>query len=325
MNILLISPAERGARSGNRTTALRWSQLLRNLGHRVNTATSYKDEGVDLLIALHAWRSRAAIARYHALFPDRPLLVALTGTDINDYIKRDPEPTMNSLRAATALVCFHDLVRDVTPAPFRHKLRVIYQSAQPLPLARKQSRRYFEVCVIGHLRAVKDPLRTALAVRDLPPGSKIRVSHLGKALDPQLRKTATKEMQTNPRFHWLGEVPGWRVRRELSRTRLMVISSLTEGGANVISEAIVAGVPVIASAIAGNIGLLGRDYAGYYPAGDTQALRTLLLQAENSPKFLARLERQCAARRHLFTREGEREIWLELIKQLHMRSEGCRW
>ncbi|MBF8270770.1 MAG: Glycos transf 1 protein [Gammaproteobacteria bacterium] len=314
MNILQITPAERGSKSGNRTTARRWAQLLRNLGHRVTTATSYNDEAADLLIALHAWRSRAAIARYHALFPDRPLIVALTGTDINDYIKRDPEPTLNSLKVATALVCFHDLVRDITPVPFRHKLHVIYQSAQPL--VRKPARRHFDVCVIGHLREVKDPLRTAHAVRDLPPTSKIRVNQLGKALDPKLRKAATAEMPTNPSYRWLGEVPGWRVRRELSRTRLMVISSLAEGGANVISEAVVAGVPVIASAIAGNIGLLGRDYAGYYPAGDTQSLRALLLQAENSPAFLTKLERQCAARRHLFTREAEQASWRKLIKQL---------
>ena len=317
MNILQITPAEGSSKSGNRTTAQRWAQLLRDLGHQVTTQTVYRDESADLLIALHAWRNRAAITRFHALFPDRPLIVALTGTDINAYIHSDPEPTINSLRAATALVCFHDLVRDITPVPFRHKLHVIYQSAQPLALARKPARRYFDVCVIGHLRAVKDPLRTALAVRDLPPTSKIRVSQLGKALDPPLHKTATTEMKTNPRYRWLGEVPGWRVRRELSRTRLMVISSLAEGGANVISEAVVAGVPVIASAIAGNIGLLGRDYVGYYPTGDTQALRILLLQAEHSPKFLARLERQCAARRHLFTREAEQASWRELIKGIN--------
>ena len=314
MNILQITPAERGSRSGNRTTALRWARLLRDLGHRVKTVSTYQNEPADLLIALHAWHSRAAIARFHALYPDRPLIVALTGTDINNYIHSDTEATINSLKAASALVSFHDLVRDITPVPFRHKLHVIYQSAQALE--RKPAGRFFDVCVIGHLRAVKDPLRTAYAVRDLPQGSNIRVRHLGKTLDPPLRKAANAEMQTNSRYRWLGEVPGWRVRRELARSRLMVISSLAEGGANVISEAVVAGVPVIASEIPGNIGLLGKGYAGYYPAGDTQALRILLLQAEHSPKFLARLERQCAARRHLFTREAEQASWRELIKQL---------
>jgi hypothetical protein len=44
-----------------------------------------------------------------------------------------------------------------------------------------------------------------------------------------------------------------------------------EGGANVVSEALVAGVPMIASEIPCNAGLLGKDYPGYYPAGDEHA------------------------------------------------------
>jgi hypothetical protein len=37
----------------------------------------------------------------------------------------------------------------------------------------------------------------------------------------------------------------------------MPISSLAEGGANVIGEAAVVGIPVLASRIPGNVGLLG--------------------------------------------------------------------
>ena len=47
-----------------------------------------------MLIALHAWRSAAAVRRFRALYPDRPLLVALSGTDLYEYIDRDPEPTL---------------------------------------------------------------------------------------------------------------------------------------------------------------------------------------------------------------------------------------
>ena len=58
-----------------------------------------------------------------------------------------------------------------------------------------------------------------------------------------------------------------------------------------VSEAVVAGVPVIASDIAGNVGLLGCDYPGYYPVRDEAALARLLERAETEPTFLATLER----------------------------------
>ena len=47
------------------------------------------------------------------------------------------------------------------------------------------------------------------------------------------------------------------------------------------------GVPVLASDISGNRGMLGEDYAGYFPAGDAAA-------AEFLDEY-ARLSLQCAA------------------------------
>lgn len=282
----------------------------------MTTLTEYEGEPAQMMIALHAWHSRDAIERYHTLYPQRPLAVALTGTDINHYLHVEPEPVLQSLRSADALICFHDRVHELIPAGVRKKLHVIYQSAQPLPAAPSPSKRYFEICVIGHLREVKDPLRPAMAVRDLPGSSRIRVIQFGRALDPGMKKAAETEMKTNPRYIWRGDAARWQVRREFQRASLMVISSWSEGGANVISEAVVAGLPVVASAIDGNIGLLGADYAGYYPAGDATALRELLLRLETTPSLLDKLSRQCRARRHLFTPENEQENWRRLIQEL---------
>jgi glycosyltransferase involved in cell wall biosynthesis len=137
--------------------------------------------------------------------------------------------------------------------------------------------------VFGHLRDEKDPFRTALAARLVPPDSRLRVIHVGRALDDGWAAQARAEMAANPRYVWRGDVAGAAVRRLLARTRLMVLSSIMEGGANVISEALVADVPVIASSIAGSIGLLGADHPGYYPTGDTAALAALLTRAEADP------------------------------------------
>tara|TARA_B100000315_G_scaffold210394_1_gene206610 strand:- start:15 stop:689 length:675 start_codon:yes stop_codon:yes gene_type:complete len=220
------------------------------------------------------------------------------------------------MELADALVCLHDQVHRDIPSRFRAKLHVIHQSAKPLPGRSAPAKRNFNVCVIGHLREEKDPLRAALAARRLPESSRIRVVHAGKAIDSSWARKAEAEVARNARYRWLGDVPGWRVRRLMGRSRLMVISSRMEGGANVVSEAIVAGLPVIGSDIAGNVGLLGGDYPGTYPVEDTDALRYLLERAEGDPGFLGTLKRHCRERRFLFRPGAEFAAWKELVARL---------
>ena len=150
----------------------------------------------------------------------------------------------------------------------------------------------------------------------MAPTSKLRVIHLGRAHTTDFANKARAEMARNPRYRWLGEVPGWRVRRELAKTRAMVISSNQEGGANVVSEAIVAGVPVIASDIAGNVGLLGRDYPGTYPVGDEAALARLLDRAETEPAFIEALERHGRKLKPLFRPAFERAALKRIVSSV---------
>jgi putative glycosyltransferase (TIGR04348 family) len=313
MKIIQITPAGKQSKSGNRITADRWAGLLRGLGHQVATHVDYDGQPADAMIALHAWRSHDAIMAFKTQNPGCPLILALTGTDINAFIHSHPEPTLEAIEAADALVCLHDLVPGLVPKAQRKKLVVIYQSAPPLAAPRRPSKRHFDICVIGHLRQEKDPFRTAEAVRDLPAASRIRLIHLGRAHDESWAKQARAEMKINPRYVWKGEVPKWQVRREFAKTQLMVISSRNEGGANVVSEALVAGVPVIASDITGNVGLLGADYVGLYPLEDAGALRALLLHCETEPAFLDRLAEQGRALAPNFTPEEEQRRWGQVI------------
>ncbi|MBT3989034.1 MAG: TIGR04348 family glycosyltransferase [Rhodospirillaceae bacterium] len=316
MKISLITPAKKSSKNGNRTTALRWARILRDLGHHVDITVTYDGQKADLMIALHAWRSAAAITTYRKLYPDQPLILALTGTDINEFIHSDPKPTLASMETADALVCLHDLVVDVTPKKFRKKLNVIYQSAPALSRKRKSTTKNFDICLIGHMRDVKDPLRGAMALRGVPESSKLRLIHLGKAHNKAWEKKGRAEMKRNPRYIWQGEKAGWEVRKELARTNLMLISSVSEGGANVVSEALVAGVPVIASKINGNVGMLGKDYPGYYPVGDEKALRKLLLKCESDAAFMRDLSRRCKVRAKLFKLAEEKRRWKKLLAEI---------
>jgi putative glycosyltransferase (TIGR04348 family) len=320
MKIVLITPARPSSRSGNATTTIRWTRILRELGHDVHVADHYDGAAADLMIALHAWRSADGIRDFRERFPDRPLIVALSGTDIYEYIDHDPAPTLHSLACADRLVALQELARRRVPARFRPKVRVIYQSAPPVRRSDSATTRGFDVAVIGHLREVKDPFRAAKAARLLPPASRIRIVHLGAAETPRWAAMAKAEMKRNPRYVWRGDRPRAEVRRLLGRARAMVLSSLSEGGANVISEAVAAGLPVLASRIDGSVGLLGRDYPGYFPVGDTAALARLLHRLETDPDFLARLQRATARRALLFRPAREKAAWQALIREIAAKS-----
>jgi putative glycosyltransferase (TIGR04348 family) len=316
MRIVLITPHRSSSRSGNGTTAARWRRILRELGHQLEIANEYDGAAADLMIGLHAWRSAPSIRRFRELHPDRPLIVALTGTDIYEYIDHDPLPTLHSLACADRLVAFQELARRRVPARFRGKLTVIYQSAQPLRRVARRPTRNFEVAVIGHAREVKDPFRAAEAARRLPAASRIRIVHLGAAETPEWIAMANAEMKRNARYVWRGDRPRAEVRRLLGRARAIVLASLSEGGANVISEAVAAGVPVLASRIDGSVGLLGQDYPGYFPVRDDAALARLLHRVETDPNFLARLRRAIARRAPLFRPAREKAAWKKLIGEL---------
>jgi putative glycosyltransferase (TIGR04348 family) len=315
MDIVIITPVRSSSRSGNTTTSRRWARILQALGHSVRTAHLY-GEPADLMIALHAWRSAESILAFRAAHPNRPLIVALSGTDIYDYIRRDAGPVLHSLASASRLLALQDLAVRRVPAEHRWKIRVIHQSAPPLTRTARANPAHFMVGVIGHLRKVKDPFRAAKAARLLPQSSHIRIVHLGAAESLRWAARARGEMRRNRRYIWRGDRPRGEVQSLLARARAVVLSSKSEGGANVISEAAAAGVPVLASRIDGTVGLLGRDYPGYFPAGSTRALARLLHGIETEPGFLKQLQRAISRRAYLFRPAREKAAWAALIAEI---------
>ncbi|OYY94351.1 MAG: glycosyl transferase family 1 [Hydrogenophilales bacterium 28-61-23] len=298
MRIVLITPYLPVARNGNAHTAARWDRFLRQAGHGVAMSVAWDETPADLMIALHARRSHAAIARFSALYPERPLLLVLTGTDIYRDIHRDAD-AQASLALAHCIVALQEQGPLELPEALRPKARVIYQSSPRLKPA-KRPVRTFDVCVVAHLRDEKDPFRTAFAARLLPAQSRIRVHHIGGALQIGMAEQAQTLAVEIPRWRWLGALAHGETRRRIARSHLLVLSSRMEGGANVICEAVMAGTPVLASRIPGNVGMLGVDYAGYFPLGDEAALAELMLRAESDAAFYRLLAEQCAARAYLF-------------------------
>lgn len=316
MQIFMACPAPPRSRKGNRVTANRWAHILLDLGHRlVSDIDDPAFARCDLLVALHARKSYPPVARWHTLHPDRPVVVALTGTDLYRDI-RTSKRAQRSLELADRLVTLQALgSRELAPW-LRRKVRVIYQSAEPVGVRPRPHDPVFRVAVLGHLRHEKDPLRTALALCRLPAELPIEVTHLGQALSPALERQARRLMSREPRYHWLGEVPRARARRTLARSHLMVLSSRMEGGANVISEALADAVPILASRIPGSVGLLGPGYPGFFPTEDTTALARLLTRAMTDAGYYARLQKWCVRLKPLVEPARERAAWQALLAEL---------
>ena len=322
MRIAIVTPAPPNSRHGNRVTALRWARILRRLGNRVSILQTYDAKPYDLLIALHARKSHRSITDFRRRNSTIPIIVALTGTDIYRDIRTSPQ-ARESLNIATRIVVLQSKAMEELRPGWRKKTRVIYQSVENKAsrwtsnnsAKRAASNGSFDVCVIGHLRAVKDPFRTVMAARLLPESSRIRVLQIGGAMTDAMANRARKEMSANKRYQWLGEQPKARVRRILAKSRLCVLSSQIEGGANVLSEAIGTGVPILASRIDGNVGILGESYPGYFDVGDTAHLSRLLKRAETSPGYLAELKAWIKNLAPLIDPAREEQAWSELISE----------
>jgi putative glycosyltransferase (TIGR04348 family) len=271
-------------------------------------------EPSDLLVALHARKSHASVVRHALQQPDAARVVALTGTDV--YGDLDEPDAAASIALAHRLIVLQPLALGRLAEDARVKARVIRQSATIVHADAARTEPGLRACVLAHLRDVKDPLLAAHALALLPMTSSIRVLHLGAADETWRRIAIATERAMRGRWTWLGP----RGRREalavLAASSLLVLTSRSEGGANVITEAIAAGVPVISTRIDGSIGILGDDYPGYYPVGDVSGLAALLRRCEDEPAFLADLRARVLALQPLVDHARERTSWRELVQEL---------
>lgn len=315
MRVCIVTPAPPRSHNGNRITALRWQQLLAGLGHEVELAETWAGQECDLLVALHARRSADSVERYRARHPRRPLVVALTGTDVYRDLTTSRE-AQRSLELADRLVVLQSLAVEELPPALRGRARVIHQSVEPPGGTVPPSPGRFGVVVLAHLRDVKDPFLAAEAVRLLPDESTVAVTHLGASLEEGMAANAEAETAVNPRYRWLGDVDRGEALQLLAGADLLVLTSKLEGGANAISEALACRVPVISSAIPGSVGLLGSDYPGYFPPGDAAALATMLGRAESDAGFYADLATRCAKLSGLVDPAEEQSRWATLLDEL---------
>ena len=282
---------------------------------RVILLGEWHGEPADALVALHAHRSAASIARFRAAHPDRGLAVVLSGTDLYRDLP-DSRPAQQSLDLADRIVALQDEAPKRLSAPWRAKCDVIFQSAVPLARHGAKPRDRVDVVVVGHLRDEKDPRTLFAAVRELPAALPIRIRHIGAPLDAALGEEAAALAASEPRYRFAGALPHGLARAAMRRAHVLVHPSRMEGGANVIAEALTGGTSVIASRMEGNVGMLGADHPGYFPVGDAQALADALVRFHGSPAFRQALRAAEARRRALFAPARESANVRRLVRGL---------
>jgi putative glycosyltransferase (TIGR04348 family) len=316
---IIVCPAVAQSNNGNWRTAARWRRMLAPIV-RSTIAEQWTGEPFGLMLALHARRSAASIAawdeaRTRAGEPGRlPLIVVLTGTDLYRDIRSDAG-AQQSLRVADALVVLQDEGPESLPPAVRDKAIVIYQSGghrRTLP----KTRRHLRAVMVGHLRDEKCPQTLFEAARILRGRADIKIDHVGGALAPGFGQLAAATARACPHYRWLGALPHSETLQRIQRAHLLINASSMEGGAHTVLEAVRAGTPVLASRIAGNVGMLGADYAGYFACADAGALARLLERCRDEPALLATLRRQCRTRASLFEPRSEQRALTRLVRRL---------
>ncbi|WP_420452866.1 glycosyltransferase [Ilumatobacter sp.] len=347
MRIALAVPARPGAHSGNSITGERWARRLTQLGHDAEVvgvvegdADSWlgavDDDGIDVLVALHARRCAEVVAWSASHRSDRAIVVGLAGTDLYRDLP-DSAEALASLRCADHLVVLQaeaiDHLAGIEPA-FADKASVVHQSVEvDVGPVRRAGRgepddeidgidgdEAVVVAVLAHLRDVKAPLLAARAARELTESSHVRVEHAGSTHDARWRDAAEREMAENPRYVWHGPLEPPAARLLLTRASALACTSRLEGGANVVSEAIAHGVAVVGTDIAGNRGLLGADHPGLVPVDDHGALARVLHRLETRPDFAAELRGRSVERRWMTDPAHERRQWADVIAALPDRT-----
>lgn len=297
LRVCLWTPAPVGSRRGNRITSNRWSRLLRSAGVQVRHTSQPGRHAGDILIALHA----VACRQIWDLWQGARRVVVLTGTDLNGP---NFSAALETLEKADAAVALQPLDRARLPEHLQARTRVILPSVE-LPASLTWVARQPRLALaIGHLREVKQPLTLPQAVQLRPEW---RGQHLGEELEPGWGA----QLQQFSRFEWLGNLSHRSALRKLAGCGCFVNTSRSEGCSNALCEALALGAPVLATDIAGNRGLLGEEFEGYFPVGDSAALAQML-----EPERLQRLATWALPWRERLLPQRERQDLTGLLKSL---------
>jgi glycosyltransferase involved in cell wall biosynthesis len=314
MRVCVASPYPLSELKGNTVTTERIVKMLRAGGVDARGTHFYDGEAADVLISLHAVKGAPAVFDFREKNPAGKVVVLITGTDLYESLPAGSGVGHCALQAADRIVVVQEAAISRLPENVREKAVVIPASLDPIAIKARPEQPPFAISVVGHPRPVKRSFLTIETVARHPEWTGVEVWQIGAALDDESRKTAEEWQTRDARYRWFGGLPREEALRLCAKSSLTVNSSILEGGANAVLEAMTMGVPVLASRIEGNVGQLGKDYPGYFDEGGLdERIEAIIGKRVDLQSWVQHATRRLP----LFSRERESTCWLELLANLN--------
>lgn len=340
----ILTPFGQKSGMGNWRTASRYAQMLRASG--IN-ASIYEPSQIDdacthsgqrtVAIVLNAARSADAVFAF--VKEQIPVMLVMTGTDLYGALAPAQsgsaryQTTEQALHLARLIVVLQaeagEEIRRRWPLLADRVHCLIQTSAPRKPYApvMTPNSKTVRFLVAGHIREEKDP-RTAFvgfhrafpdgwAVRSGGRRVPVRLIHVGSHQDKTLAQELIRLGAQYPGILLEGPLSHAQTLRQMTHVHCLIQTSISEGGALVVSEAVACRLPVIASAIPAHRGQMGADYPGFFRTGDPDDLARVFMRFVSDDAFVEQLrERGLALASTLASPSSEREALARLIRQL---------
>ncbi len=308
---------------------LRAGLAARDVAARVFSSEACPGTGPrpDIVHAFHAGRSGPAAMRLASELRV-PLVVTLTGTDFNEELDEpgSAERVRRVLSEARAVIgfsrgCVEHVVARIPELV--STLRVIAQApsvqgwTRPPAVRLERRPEAFTVLHLAGIRPVKGNLSAVAPLERLRarlPG--LSLVFAGPVLDASYAERLSRRIAGLGWCRYAGELPRASIPAALAEADVVLNTSISEGMANALLEAMWWGCPVVAHDVPGNRELVAHEVTGLLYS-DEAGLEQCVERLAREPELAMRLARAARARvDERYSPVSELDAHLELYRQL---------
>ncbi len=284
MKVAIITPSYPPSIGGNSTTSSRIVEGLK--ARKIKTIVFLPEQLKDrenllklekfkpnLIHTFHAYKSGVIGSEICAKF-DMPLIVTITGTDININLfqKEKRSEVIEILNFAKKIIVFHKSMENkiVKELPhLKNKIKIIKQTVRlkhkhcDIRKQLKLKKNDFILFLPAAVRTIKYQMFYLNEFIKLNKKYNIKLILAGPVLDEKFAKHFFEQIKNHNWIYYIPKIPHDEIKCVFEEIDVSLNTSITEGGmANAVLEAMSVGKPVLASAIEGNISIIRNNYNG---------------------------------------------------------------